>query len=70
MLKTMLGLRARIDRLTKLIKENEERSRSIPITIGDIQDTLPARQTGREDFEAWAEGSKLQVNPFHQLPSA
>ena len=68
MLKTMLGLRARIDRLTKLIEENKERSRSIAITIEDIQGTLPARQTGREVLEAWAEGSKLQVNPSHQLP--
>ncbi|MCX6927106.1 MAG: hypothetical protein NT154_28460 [Verrucomicrobia bacterium] len=70
MLKTLLDLRARINRLTKFIKENEQRSGRIAITIEDIQGTLPARQTGREDFEAWAEGSKLQVNPSHQLPSA
>ena len=68
MLKTMLGLRARIDRLTKLIQENKERSRGIAITIEEMQGTLSTRQAGREDFEAWPEGSELEANSSHQLP--
>ena len=49
-MRTMLGLRARINRLTKLIKENKVRSRSIASAIEDMQGTLSTRQTGREDF--------------------
>ena len=64
----MLGLRARINRLTKLIEENKVRSRSIAITIEDMQGTLFTRQAGRGDFEAWPEKSELEVNPSHQLP--
>jgi hypothetical protein len=48
MLKTLLDLRARIDRLTKLIEENKERSRSIAITIEDMQDSGPhGRSVGK-----------------------
>lgn len=65
----MLGLRARIDRLTKLIEENKERSRGIAMAIEDMQGTLSARPAGREDFEDWPEGSELQANRSDQLPS-
>jgi len=49
MLKIMLGLQTRINRLTKLIKENEERARKIAIRIEDMQGTLSARQASREE---------------------
>jgi hypothetical protein len=68
LMRTILGSRAQIDRLTKLIRENKVRLRSIAITIEDMQGTLSTRQAGREDFEAWPEGSELEANPSHQLP--
>jgi len=50
MLKTVLGLRAQIDRLTKLIHENTERSRRIALAIEGLQGRLPERHAGRKDF--------------------
>ena len=67
MMRTIRSLREQINRFTKLVEENKVRSRSIAITIEDMQGTLSTRQGGREDFEAWLEGSELEVNPSHQL---
>jgi len=50
MMRTIRSLREQINRFTKLIEENKVRSRSIAITIEDMQGTLSARQAGREDF--------------------